>query len=34
MVDQVDDTDRHDDDRSSFRVDVPGPVKNAILQYL
>ena len=32
-IDQAGDTDRHDD-RDSFRVDVPGPVKDAILQYL
>jgi len=32
-IDQAGDTDRRDD-RDSFRVDVPGPVKDAILQYL
>jgi len=32
-IDQVGDTDRQED-RDSFRVDVPGPVKDAILQYL
>ena len=31
-MDQAGDTNRHD--RDSFRVDVPGPVKDAILQYL
>ena len=30
-IDQVGDTNH---DRGSFRVDVPGPVKDAILQYL
>ena len=31
-IDQVGDTDRHD--RGLHRVEVPGPVKDAILQYL